>query len=247
MGLVTWSDDDIKILKENYSQMPNYMLSNLFPNKTTSAIKTMGNKIGLKKEKRNPISEFWAKNDARLIALYQTHTSDEIADIIGKSVSSVKNRVFKLGLSKPNNRGMFRNGHTPFNKGKKMSAKTYQKCKKTMFSTGSLPHNTKYFGAPYLYTRVRRGITTKLWFIQVDKKRRAYLGYLCEQNNIDLTGKKPRLKPDYDYSKPPTINDILIVTNEENLRLNSIHNYPDELVRLIQVKGALTRQINKRK
>ena len=37
----------------------------------------------------------------------------------------------------------FKPGHTPYNKGKKMPAETYEKVKKAMFKKGNKPHNTK--------------------------------------------------------------------------------------------------------
>ncbi len=42
------------------------------------------------------------------------------------------------------------------------------------------------------------------------------------------------------------LTNLTLLTNAENLKRNSIYNYPDELVQLIQLKGAIKRQINKR-
>lgn len=146
------------------------------------------------------------------------------------------------------NSGCFKKGDVPWNKGKPMDSNTYKKVKNTMFKKGHMPATTKHFGKPYLYTRIRNnGYVEKRWMIHYNKKRRSYLKYLCDKNNIDMTGRKPRLKPDYNIEIEPTINDILLVSNEENMRLNSVHRYPEELRRLIQVYGALNRQLNKLK
>ncbi len=141
----------------------------------------------------------------------------------------------------------FTKGHIPANKGKKMPPEVYEKVKHSFFQKGSNPASNVHFGQPYLYTRVnKKGITERLWFIQEGNcKRSAYLTYLCRQNGIDLTGKIPRLVPGFDHSRPPTINDVTIVTNAQNMLNNTIHKYPEEVVKLIRVKTSLTRQIKK--
>jgi hypothetical protein len=144
----------------------------------------------------------------------------------------------------------FKKGHVPANKGKKMPDELKERIKHTFFQPGHVPATTKHFGKPYLYERVKKnGKIEKLWWIQEStNKRSAYLAYLCRKHGIDLTGKKPRLKPGFDHSRPPTIDDIVIISNQRNMELNSFHNnYPEQVRKLIQIKGALTRQINKLK
>lgn len=144
--------------------------------------------------------------------------------------------------------GQFLKGQVPWNKGKKMKPETYEKVKNTMFKKGDLPTTTKYFGKPYLHTRIRKnGYKEQRWLIHYKQKRMSYLVYLCDLNNIDLTNKKPRLKPDFNIENEPTINDILVLTHAENMQLNSMQRYPEELRKLIQLYGVFNRQINKLK
>jgi len=192
--------------------------------------------------------------------------TQEVANQLGRSYGSVSSMASILGLKKSeefhnsaasgrmkkgDRRGIstqFKKGGVPHNKGKSMSREMYEKCKKTMFKKGIVPHNTKHNGEPYLYTRVRdNGKEEKIWFIQElgSCKRLPYARYLCEKEGIDLTGKVARLKPGHDVNKVPTLDDIDIISFEENMKLNSLHNYPEELVKLIQLKGFLNRQINK--
>jgi hypothetical protein len=42
-----------------------------------------------------------------------------------------------------------------------------------------------------------------------------------------------------------TINRLELVTLQENMLRNTIHNYPKPIVKAVQLRGALTRQINK--
>lgn len=143
-------------------------------------------------------------------------------------------------------RGQFLKGQIPWNKGKKMKPEVYEKVKDTMFKKGGLPPTTKYFGEPYLYIRIKRnGYKEQRWLIHHNQKRMSYLVYLCEINDIDLTDKKPRLKPDFNIENKPNINDILVLTHAENMKLNSMQRYPEELRKLIQIYGVLNRQLNK--
>lgn len=186
-----------------------------------------------------------------------------IAGDLGLTYHLVSNKAYQMGLKKTEaftrsaecNRldgikGMdtrFKKGHISHNKWKKMSKELYEKVKHTFFKPGHTPATTKFFGKPYLHTRKRKdGYIEKVWFIQESaNKRSAYLSYLCRINGIDLAGKVPVLRSGFDNSRPPTIQDIEVITYEENMSRNSLYRYPEELVNLIKVKAALKRQINK--
>lgn len=44
-----------------------------------------------------------------------------------------------------------------------------------------------------------------------------------------------------------TVDKLEMVTHAENMRRNTVHNYPKPIVRMIQLRGALNRQINRRR
>ncbi len=211
------------------------------------------------------MKRFTPEEDQYIRDNYLNMTGMELSANLNRYFSSIYGRMCRLGLTVPeeikNERFRkvyrhleesgksyrFQKGLIPANKGKKMPPELYDKCKKTMFKPGNIPATCKHFGKPYLHTRKRKsGYIEKIWLIQEStNKRSAYLSYLCRINGIDLTGKIPLLKPGFDHIRTPTLDDIEIITYEENLKRNTFHRYPDELVRLIQVKGALQRQINK--
>ena len=195
---------------------------------------------------------------------YPNISSSKIAKHLNIKINRVYNKASLLGLKKTdeylktdysgrlnkiNNPGKlfyFPKGHIPANKGQKMDAETYKKVSKTMFKKGNIPATTKYFGKPYLNTRIRKdGFKEQTWYIQLNNKRRRYLKYLCEINGIDLTNKKTRLKAGFNIIQEPTIKDIMIVTNQEHIKLNSLQRYPEDLRKLIYAKATLNRQINK--
>ena len=146
------------------------------------------------------------------------------------------------------NKGRFKKGQVPWNKDKKMDPETYEKVSKSFFPKGHIPENAKYFGNPYLiYRQTKKGHKEERWMIYHNGKRRGYLGYLCEQNNIDMTGKVPALKLGFNIENEPVFEDIIIRTKEENIKLHSYNRYPKEIRKLTQLLGVFTRQINKRK
>lgn len=157
-----------------------------------------------------------------------------------------KSGKFLKGV-KSNEKAQFKKGHTPWNKGISMSIETYNKVKRTMFASGHIPATMTHNGKPYLSTRKRKnGQLEKCWYIHVDKMRKRYLKYLCELNGIKLGGRIPRLKEGVDINTEPTIENIILITRQENMNLNSFQRFPEDLRRLVQIKGALSRQINKR-
>lgn len=213
------------------------------------------------------LRRFTPQEDAFICENLKKMSLTEIGENLGRHSGSIHGRMKRLGLSLPEDvkrkrieestkrvlevgkNSRFPKGHTPANKGKKMEPETYQKCKPTMFKKGQLPANTKHFGKPYLHTRTTKtGNTEKTWYIQEStNKRSAYMTYLCRKEGINMKGKKPRLKPGFDHSRPPTLDDIDIISNRKNMQLNSFYRYPEPVRKLVQIKGVLTRQINKEK
>jgi len=211
------------------------------------------------------MKRFTPKEDKFIKENYLNMTYGQIANKLNRATGSVVGRIHCLGLKIPQDiilqrrlksykhitesgkASRFKKGHIPANKGKKMDKDVYNKIKHTFFSEGHTPANTKYFGKPYLYVREhKKGYIEKTWMIQESvNKRSSYMAYLCRKNGIDLTGKKPRLKPGFEHTRAPTLNDMIVVSNNYNMKLNSMHNYPRPLVKLIQIRSALIRQINK--
>lgn len=105
----------------------------------------------------------WSKDEERyLIQNYPNHTAKEIADKLGRSERSVYFRASLLNLKKDMEfiraigrkaakhplsvATRFKKGNISPNKGKKLSAETYEKVKRTMFHKGCRPHNTAPVG-----------------------------------------------------------------------------------------------------
>ena len=212
----------------------------------------------------------WTSEQEELLRqLYPDMLASAVAERMGISLTSVYNRAEKLGLRKSQaflasslagrldgrrgNLHHFKPGNAPWNKGIKGS-------------TGLHP-NTK---ANYFKPGERQGIAAER-YIPLGGHRITSEG--CLQRKISETGYGPRdwksvhqrggeeahghvpagsvvvFKPGKRSTKLEAITlDVLeCITRAENMRRNSVHTkYPPELARLVQLRGALNRQINKR-
>lgn len=186
--------------------------------------------------------------------------TDLIAKKLNRSLTSVYNKAHSLGLKKTaeflaspesgilvkgHTRGkstQFKKGQIPPNKGHKMSPELYEKCKHTMFKKGNLPGNTlkdgeitirkNKLGTPYFHIRLSLGKWEYLHRVLWEKEN----GTIPKGFNVSFKdGNTANCK----------IENLELISNAELMNKNSLYNYPKDLQRLIRVKGALQRQINK--
>lgn len=182
------------------------------------------------------------EEDAFLRAHYATRTGPQLAQLLGRSNSSIKNRTIFLGLKKRTNSGQFKAGEHPWNKG--LHYDVGGNSPRTRFKPGNRPHTWQPIG----HVRITKD------------------GYL--QRKTADTGYTPR---DYVFihhlvwrmhgnAVPPghvlvfrdgdklnfDINNLELVTRAELMSRNTVHRYPKEIAQLVQLRGAITRQINKR-
>jgi hypothetical protein len=182
---------------------------------------------------------------------YYSHTKTaEIAKVLGISESSVYNIAHKLGLKKApeylseihgemvkmaGKRHRFTKGHTPWNKGVKgnNNAPEY-----THFKTGHIPANYKPVGwtridaEGYHWTKVKEGLNG--WVMT------HRLAWEIENGPIPK-GKFLRF---IDGNKENwQIENLMLVDRESNMRLNTIHRYPEELKSTMKILSKLKRKL----
>lgn len=97
--------------------------------------------------------------------------------------------------------------------------------------------NIRPMGEPYLL--VYASGKTK-WVIQIRNNRYNYLKYLAFEAGINIKNKCCLLKSEYDYSIPPTLNDIEIITKTENTKRILTAGQPKEIQKLIRSLLPLT-------
>lgn len=198
----------------------------------------------------------WTDEEKRIVAeMYPNYCASEIAERLGRSLSGVYNQAQAMGLKAPREKKVrlgkigadhpkavasrFQKGHIPENKGKKMAPEVYEKVKGTMFKAGHSPVNHRPVGSERI---------TKDGYIEIKVaepgKWRLKHRVVWEEANGPI---------------PPGYNVQFRNKNKEDLRLenlylisrgeqmgteNSIHaRYPEELKKVIRLKGAIKRQI----
>jgi hypothetical protein len=202
-----------------------------------------------------------SEEDAIMREHYPHKTMTEMVALLNRSVSSIRNRVNTLGLKKSAEfmaspaayrfrRGQtdaqkgtrFQKGHATWNKG--MKGWNPEKCKATHFKKGQKPQTWKPIGSERID---EDGVV----FVKVSDTGNRRQDWKPVQTLIyeRLHGQIPKghFVIQRDRSKTNFAPENLeLVTRAENMRRNTIHNYPPELVSVIRQQDWLKRAIKER-
>lgn len=250
MGIRIWTEEKIAKLRELYPTHSCKQIADIL-NVTASAVRT----IAIKQRIQKPVgysrhqfrADLWSAEDkARVAELYPYHTNAEIALIMGRTEASIQNLGNKLGVVKTEEVRLlscFKKGQTPPNKGKKMPADVYERCKATMFKKGLTPPNAHDFGK--LYKRVDSD-GRPYWYIKADQRIKPLHTWLWESAN----GKLPKgfvIRFKDGNTLNCVIENLELITRAENMQRNTIHRYKDldpqlhsEIYANIQLKKTIT-------
>ena len=173
---------------------------------------------------------------------------------IGKSFIAISTRLKHLGLtispelaSERKKKGMFRRGQIPPNKGKKMeeymSPENLAIFRSNQFQKAHIPHNAKED-----WEEVKRKDSSGYyyWMIKLPGKRKLVFKHIWiweEKNGPVSKGHNIIFKNG--NSLDCVLENLECLSNAELMKKNSVQRFPEELRKLIQLKGALKRQINK--
>lgn len=197
---------------------------------------------------------FSEKEDQILKENYLDIPVKRIASMLNRSECGINTRLRQLNLVIPQEladqrkaSGMIRKGSIPPNKGKKqseyMSAEAIERSKASRFQRQHIPHNAKNDweevqrkdSCGNLYWMIKLPENRKLiykhiwiWEIENGKVASGYNVVFKNQNSLDCR-----------------IENLECISNSELMKRNSLHRFPEELRKIIQLKGALKRQINK--
>jgi hypothetical protein len=183
--------------------------------------------------------------DDLLAELYKTNTANQIGEILGINRSSVKNRIYALGLKCPEkNRGCFPKGNVSWNKNKTMDEKTREKTKHTWFKKGHIPHNTKNENDIFSDRTDKNGKIYR--FIKINHgKWQYYQRYLWEQNFGKIPPKHNVIFIDGNNFNF-LLDNLKLVSNSELMEMNTIHRYPPEIKQLIILNTKIKNEIRKK-
>lgn len=183
----------------------------------------------------------------------------ECANHLNRPVSSVYGRVNKLGLkqskkfraslsskyySEANAKTQFKAGDIPWNKGKKGVIKSTPGMQKTQFKKGNLPMNTLSDGVITIRKeRQRSGKVTLYKWIRLSKANWIpYHKYLWEKAHGPIPKGYVLSFKDGDTMNC-VLENIELITYQENMNRNTIHRYPDDVKALIRTQSKLDKTL----
>jgi hypothetical protein len=190
---------------------------------------------------------------------YPNEETKVISESMGIKVASIYNLAYKLGLKKTEEyfmtpesgrlmkgtrngiAGEFKKGNVPHNKGKKMPAELYAKCRPTMFQKGSIPSNLKPIG----YLSVRPDKTGREYVhIKVDSQTwNLYHRVLWEQEHGPIPAKM-KIVFINGNTLDCRLDNLKMVTYQEAMLMNTIHRYTPEIKQLIRLNNKLKQKLN---
>jgi len=194
---------------------------------------------------------------------YPHQKTDAVAIAVGKTVSQTYQKAATMGLKKtpeylaspdacrlrrginPGVQHRFKPGQAVWNKGTHFTAGG--RSAETRFKSGQMPHNTHPIGS---YRITKDGTLQRK--ISNDKGNNSvrWRG-VHELVWVEVNGPLPPkhivvFKPGMRTSELAQItpDKVECITLTENMKRNTVHNLPKELALIVQLKGALQRQIN---
>jgi hypothetical protein len=190
-----------------------------------------------------PKKQWQLIEDVILMACYPFSSAAALAKALDTTKSAIYQRSNRLNLSKSYR---FKKGHVPANKG--MKGVSYPGMKATQFKPGHLSGRAALNKKPVGFERtskdgyLERKINDDLPF---NKRWRAVHIIEWEKVNGPLPEGHALVFINKDKSDI-RLDNLELVTRAELMRRNTYHNYGKEIAQVIQLKGQITRQINKR-
>ena len=188
---------------------------------------------------------YWTDDDIRTLRdIYPGQDNETIGQIMDRSWSAIQNMAVKLGLKKSNS--FMASPMCRFQKGQKawnLGVTGYMGANKTSFRKGNKPQTWRPIGSE----RMSKDGTFERKVSDTGTKRdwRPVKDLIWEEDNGPVPKgmfvvHKDKNRENFDPEN------LELVNRAENMRRNTYHRYPKEIAKLIQLRGALNRQINKR-
>jgi len=203
--------------------------------------------------------------------LYPNHTAQFVANVLGRKTGQVYNKAFELGIEKsdafwesdasgrmakgkqdPRIIGtQFKKGVAPWNKGTKGLVGVQEGCRGTQFQKGRSPqeaHNYLPIGSlrmtkdGWLERKVNDDHPTpaRRWVAEHRLVWERANGSI-PPGHIVIFKEKRRITA----AEEITVDKLECITKAENIRRNHPKNRSPEYAHLVQLKGAITRQVNR--
>lgn len=190
-------------------------------------------------------------------AEYLITNVNQLSIKVGRSEQFVNDRLRHLGLVIPPNiieqrkqSTRMKKGHIPFNKGKKqedyMTPEGIERAKKNWFKAGEIPPNKAHFKdgditvrkdsktkRSYYWIRIRlriwKMLHVKLWEDEYGAVPDGHIVVFKDKNSLNCE-----------------LQNLELISIEENMRRNTIHNYPPEIKEIIRINTKLNKAIHEK-
>lgn len=211
------------------------------------------------------MKKIWTpKEEEKLKQLYPNTDTKKLAKTLNCTVRQLQGKAYRLGIhktpeylsahgmriSRENDIGAktrFKKGSTPWNKGIKGVTGNHPNSRKTQFKKGITPPNTRPVGSYRIdkYGTLQQKINNKSGNNSV--RWRSVHELVWVEVNGPVPPKhivvfKPGMKTN--VLEEISIDRVECISLAENMRRNTIHNYPKEIVSLTRLQGSLNRMIN---
>lgn len=256
-----WTRREESKLRRLYAKKPLDELARTF-RRTIKAIKSRAKVLRITRGKRRP----WTHaEDAVLRNLYPRTMTTELSKRLRRPRGQVYQRANRLGISQDPDfkrataqefgrrlfaspkfvAQRFSKGHVPENKGlrRRGYSLAHGRMSETTFKKGQLPHtwmpvgSTRLVGC-YLYrkvTDIRNVPWTSNWVAEHIR--------LWEEVNGPLNRHTHTLRFKDGDRTHVSLDNLELITRADNMRRNTIHNLPQPLRQVIQLRGSIRRQI----
>lgn len=193
----------------------------------------------------------WSDSDMRLLKeIYPDESNATLGQIFGRTPRYVQRKARQLGLSKSEaymaaKPGCFKPGGSPWNKGTSFTAGG--RSAETRFKKGNKPHTWRPVGTERVTKDgyLQRKVTDTGY--SPDDYRMVHHLVWEEHTGAPVPKGHALIFRDGDKRNFDPTN-LELVTRAELMHRNSYHtNYPPELRQIVQLRGALTNKINRRK
>jgi hypothetical protein len=256
-----WTSEQEQLLKEKYPVCTIRQLAELFPDKTIIAINGKAKRLKIRKAKQN--FHFTPDQLEELKRDFPSTSNIDLANRFGCSIYTIENAGSRHNLKKnmklirktarknftadhPARKFLFRKGNVPSNKGKKqaeyMTPEAIERTKATRFSKGNRPVTCKKVGYERIskdgYIQIKVGEGRRQFKLKHRVIWAQHQGSIPDGYNVQFKDGNPQ---------NCHIENLYLISRSEQMKNeNSFHaRYPEEVQKLIQLKGALKRQINK--
>ncbi len=213
--------------------------------------------IKFRAQKMTGRTTFTSEEDKRIRKEYLTTPIKKLAAEMGRAATGINGRLKAMGLTIPaeiiNQRklaGSFKMGLNPFNKGKKqhefLSKEALERVRQTQFKKGQVPHNWAHYKDGEIVTHrdmgKKGGNKLYKWIRVTLRDWRMLHVYNWEKHNGPVPAGYIVVFKNGDTMNCE-VNNLELITRAENMRRNSIHNYPEEIQKTIRTISKINKKI----